>query len=59
MKCGEFPVWDYGPPYDPGKVYVRGGTDPSTTATKQRGRFPYVPKTPPQYPRGKGRRPGM
>jgi choline-sulfatase len=59
MKCGEFPVCDCRPPYDPGKVYVRGGVDPSTTATKQRGRFPYVPKTPPQYPRGKGRRPGM
>ena len=52
MKCGEFPSWDYGPPYDPGRVYVRGGVDPSTTATKQRGRFPYVPKTPPQHPRG-------
>jgi len=53
MKHGRFPYWDYGPPYDPSKVYVRGGTDPSTTATKQRGRFPYVPVTPPQHPRGK------
>ena len=51
MKCGRFPYWDYGPPYDPAKVYVRGGTDPSTTATKQRGRYPYVPVTPPQHPR--------
>ena len=54
MKHGRFPYWDYGPPYDPAKVYVRGGTDPSTTATKQRGRFPYVPVTPPQHPRAKG-----
>jgi len=51
MKHGRFPTWDFGPYYDPGKVYVRGGTDPSTTATKQRGRFPYVPVTPPQFPR--------
>jgi choline-sulfatase len=54
MKCGRFPYWDYGPPYDPAKVYVRGGTDPSTTATKQRGRYPYVPVTPPQHPRHGG-----
>ena len=51
MKCGAFPYWDYGPPYDPSKVYVRGGSDPSTTATKQRARFPFVPKTAPQHPR--------
>ena len=51
MKHGRFPSWDFGPHYDPSKVYVRGGSDPSTTATKQRGRFPYVPVTPPQHPR--------
>lgn len=51
MKCGRFPYWDYAPPYDPAKVYVRGGSDPSTTATKQRARFPFVPVTPPQKPR--------
>ncbi|MDA8747621.1 hypothetical protein N9M66_05365 [Litoreibacter sp.] len=51
MKHGRFPSWDFGPNYDPSKVYVRGGNDPSTTATKQRGRYPYVPVTPPQYPR--------
>ncbi len=54
MKHGRFPTWDFGPDYDPGRVYVRGGTDPSTTATKQRGRFPYVPVTPPQFPRQDG-----
>lgn len=53
MKQGRFPSWDFGPDYDPAKVYVRGGNDPSTTATKQRGRFPYVPVTPPQKPRMK------
>ena len=51
MKHGRFPSWDYAPHYDAAKVYVRGGTDPSTTATKQRGRFPYVAVTPPQHPR--------
>ncbi len=51
MKHGRFPAWDYGPPRDPARQYVRGGLDPSTTATKQRGRFPYVPVTPPQFPR--------
>jgi choline-sulfatase len=51
MKHGRFPSWDFGPHYDPSRVYVRGGTDPSTTATKQRGRYPYVPVTPPQHPR--------
>ncbi|MFU1478425.1 choline-sulfatase [Roseovarius sp. C7] len=54
MKHGRFPSWDFGPDYDPSKVYVRGGTDPSTTATKQRGRFPYVPVTPPENPRKSG-----
>ena len=53
MKHGRFPSWDYAPHYDPAKVYVRGGNDPSTTATKQRGRFPYVAVTPPQHPRHK------
>jgi choline-sulfatase len=51
MKQRRFPSWDFGPHYDPAKVYVRGGNDPSNTATKQRGRYPYVPVTPPQHPR--------
>jgi choline-sulfatase len=55
MKYGRFPSWDYAPHYDPSKVYVRGGNDPSTTATKQRGRFPYVAVTPPQYLRHKNK----
>jgi choline-sulfatase len=51
MKHGRFPSWDIGPHYDASSVYVRGGSDPSPTATQQRGRFPYVPVTPPQKPR--------
>lgn len=51
MKYGRFPSWGFGPHYDPSKVYVRGGNDHCTTATKQRGRFPYVPVAPAQNPR--------
>ena len=51
MKNGEFPSWDYSPPFDAGRAYVRGAFDPSTTATKARKRFPFVPTTPPQNPR--------
>ena len=51
MKNGEFPSWDYSPPFDAGRAYVRGAVDPSTTATKARKRFPFVPTTPPQNPR--------
>lgn len=54
MKFGRFPSWDFDPPYDAARVCVRGGLDPSTTATKQRGRFPFVPVTPPQHPRHGG-----
>lgn len=50
MKFGRFPSWDYAPPFDASRAYVRGGVDPSTTATKQRGRLPFVPVTPPQHP---------
>ena len=50
MKHGRFPYWDHGPPDDPSKFHVRGGTDPSTTVPKQQGRFPYMPFKPPQRP---------
>jgi len=53
MQQGRFPTWDHGPDYDPSKVYVRGGNDPNTTATKQRGRYPFVAPTAPQFPRRK------
>jgi choline-sulfatase len=28
MKHGRFPSWDYGPPRDTARQYVRGGVDP-------------------------------
>jgi len=55
MKCGRFPSWDFAPPYDASRAYVRGGLDPNTTATKQRARFPYVPATPVQHSRHGGK----
>jgi choline-sulfatase len=51
MKQGVFPSWDYTPPFDASRAYVRGAIDPNTTATKARKRFPFVPTTPPQNPR--------
>lgn len=51
MKQGIFPSWDYTPPFDASKSYVRGAIDPNTTATKARKRFPFVPTTRPQTPR--------
>ncbi len=51
MKQGIFPSWDYTPPFDATRAYVRGAIDPNTTATKARKRFPFVPTTPPQTPR--------
>ncbi|NBR39400.1 MAG: choline-sulfatase [Alphaproteobacteria bacterium] len=54
MKQGVFPSWDYTPPFDATRAYVRGAIDPNTTATKARKRFPFVPTTPPQIPRDKG-----
>lgn len=51
MKQGVFPSWDYTPPFDASRAYVRGAVDPNTTATKARKRFPFVPTTPSQTPR--------
>lgn len=51
MKHGEFPSWDYTPPFDASRAFVRGAIDPSTTATKARRRFPFVETTKPQNPR--------
>ena len=51
MKQGIFPSWDYTPPFDASRAYVRGAIDPNTTATKARRRFPFVPTTSPQKPR--------
>jgi choline-sulfatase len=52
MKQGIFPSWDYTPPFEAARSYVRGAIDPNTTATKARKRFPFVPTTTPQIPRG-------
>ena len=52
VKQGIFPSWDYTPPFDASRAYVRGAIDPNTTATKARKRFPFVPTTSPQTPRG-------
>ena len=51
MKEGLFPSWDYTPPFDASRAYVRGAIDPNTTATKARKRFPFVPTTSPEKPR--------
>jgi choline-sulfatase len=51
MKEGVFPSWDYTPPFDAARAYVRGAIDPNTTATKARKRFPFIETTPPAKPR--------
>ena len=53
MEQGIYSPWDYTPPFDASRAYVRGAIDPNTTATKARKRFPFVPTTPPQTPRGR------
>nr|WP_306265621.1 choline-sulfatase [Pararhizobium sp. IMCC3301] len=53
MKAGQFPTWDYAPPFDASRAFVRGAIDPNTTATKSQKRFPFVPPTPPQFPRSR------
>ena len=55
MKYGTFPSWDYTPPFDASRSYVRGAIDPNTTATKARKRFPFVPTTEPEKPRIKNK----
>jgi choline-sulfatase len=53
MKHGVFPSWDFTPPFDASRAYVRGAIDPNTTATKARKRFPFVETTKPQKPRNR------
>jgi choline-sulfatase len=48
---GRFTAWDYQPPYDAARRYVRGAVDPSTTATKAKQRLPFVAEVPPHHPR--------
>lgn len=51
---GSFPDWDYAPPFDASRAYVRGAVDPDSVATKARRRFPYVQPAVPQSPRQSG-----
>jgi choline-sulfatase len=48
---GSWTAWDYQPPADAARQYVRGAVDPNTTATKARMRFPFVAEVPPDHPR--------
>lgn len=48
---GRFTPWDYQPPDDAARRYVRGAVDPNTTATKARMRYPFVAAVPPHHPR--------
>jgi choline-sulfatase len=48
---GRWTAWDYQPPSDASREYVRGAVDPNTTATKARRRFPFVAARAPDHPR--------
>jgi choline-sulfatase len=48
---GSWTSWDYQPPPDAARKYVRGAVDPNTTATKAKKRFPFVSAYPPDHPR--------
>jgi choline-sulfatase len=48
---GRWSAWDYQPPEDAARRYVRGAVDPNTTATKARKRLPFVAERAPDHPR--------
>ncbi len=48
---GRWTAWDYQPPADASRQYVRGAVDPNTTATKAKKRFPFVAERRPDHPR--------
>jgi choline-sulfatase len=48
---GQWSAWDYQPPGDAARRYVRGAVDPNTTATKARMRLPFVTARAPDHPR--------
>lgn len=48
---GNWTSWDYQPPPDAARKYVRGAVDPNTTATKAKKRYPFVSAYPPDHPR--------
>jgi choline-sulfatase len=48
---GRWTAWDYQPPENATRRYVRGAVDPNTTATKAKMRLPFVAEVPPHRPR--------
>jgi choline-sulfatase len=48
---GAHTSWDYQVRKDAAKQYVRSSATTSTTATKAKARFPFVPTVPPDHPR--------
>lgn len=51
LLTGKRSPWDFQPYRDSSKQFVRSSKDTSTTATKGLARLPYVPPTPPDFPR--------
>lgn len=49
LAQGQRPPWDWQPPSDASKQYVRSGDSP--TLTKIRSRLPFMPPVPPDHPR--------
>lgn len=50
LAHGQRPPWDWQPPSDAAKQYVRSGDSP--TLTKIRSRLPFMPPVPADHPRG-------
>jgi choline-sulfatase len=48
---GQWTAWDWQPPDNASRRYVRGAVDPNTTATKAKKRFPFVTEVKPHHPR--------
>ncbi len=55
LTRGTHTPWDYQVRQDASRQYVRSVATTSTTATKSKARFPYVPTTPPDTPRSSGK----
>lgn len=53
LTKGKWTGWDHQPFVDATRSYVRGVTDPNTTATKARKRYPFVDTIEPHNPRKK------
>jgi len=52
LTQGAHTPWDYQVRKDAARQYVRSVSTTSTTATKAKARFPFVPSVPPDTPRG-------